>query len=323
MSGLTLLLGCLLVMITTVSIGIAVAAMAPLVYVPRLAQLLSACRCTPIAGRSMSAHGEDCEFVNSDGLTLRGTYLRTEASVRRGVVLFAHEAGGDRWSVNHYLDALRGAGFDVFAFDFRCHGTSDSPALHVLRPWVTQAEVQDVRAAVDYLCSRKDADPRGVVVMGRSRGGVAALCAAASDQRIISVVADSCFAHESLLPHLIRRYAYKYVPYPRIYDFLPDVLLWWYAKLALARVVGRSHANSISLRRRFQQLRQPVLLIHGERDAWVPTHVAQSVADTLRRCTFWLVPGGRHNNSVQIAPSEYALRVTRFLFAQLQCSSAS
>lgn len=310
-----------LTMIAATLCGALLIILAPLAFIPRLVRLLGSCRCMRTLVYSRSAEGEECEFVNSDGLTLRGTYVPADSSARRGVVLFAHEAGGDRWSVSLYLDAVRQAGFDIFTFDFRCHGTSDSPPRHELRPWVTPAEVQDVRAAVDYVCSRPDADPRGVAILGRSRGGVAALCAAAPDPRIICVVADSCFSHETLLPHFIRRYAHKYIPCARLLDAVPDTVLWWYARLALVRVVGRTHAKYLSLRRCFQQLRQPVLLIHGEHDTWVPTHVAQSIADKVRWCTLWLVRGARHNNSVQVAPGEYALRVTQFMVTHLQCRS--
>lgn len=321
MSDSTVLQLCIVPSIVAVLCGAVLLAIGPLVYLPRLTRMLVTFRCKRTLAKTGSVAGEDCEFQNSDGLTLRGTYLPTDWSARGGVVLFAHEAGGDRWSVRPYLESLRGAGFDVFAFDFRSHGTSDGSARHMPRPWVTPAEVQDVRAAVDFLCSRKDADPRGVVVMGCSRGGVAALCEAATDQRVISIVADSSFAHETLLPHLIRRYAHKYVLFASIIDSVPDVLLWWFAKLALVRVLGRTQAKYLCLRRCFQQLRQPVFLIHGDLDTLVPTHVAQSVADTVRSCILWLVPGARHNNSVQVVPCEYALRVTQFISTQLQSCS--
>lgn len=42
--------------------------------------------------------GEECEFKTLDGLRLRGSYLPTGTRARRGVVVFAHELGSNRWA---------------------------------------------------------------------------------------------------------------------------------------------------------------------------------------------------------------------------------
>src|SRR5437868_6401628 len=68
---------------------------------------------------------EDVRFPTTDGLTLGGCYLAT-AKPRRGVILFGLEFGSNRWSCRSYVEHLVEAGFDVFAFESRNQGESDS-----------------------------------------------------------------------------------------------------------------------------------------------------------------------------------------------------
>jgi hypothetical protein len=128
--------------------------------------------------------GEECEFRTADGLTLRGTYLRHRGDRRQGVILFGHELKGDRWNAVPYVTELLDAGFDVLTFDFRNHGASDVDPQYKPRPWITEFDATDVRAAVDYLASRPDADPRGIGILGISRAGGATLCAVGGDPRV-------------------------------------------------------------------------------------------------------------------------------------------
>ena len=42
------------------------------------------------------------------------------------MIVYCHEYLSDRWSYHPYVDHLRDLGFDLFTFDFRNHGESDS-----------------------------------------------------------------------------------------------------------------------------------------------------------------------------------------------------
>ena len=104
--------------------------------------------------------GEDVRFPSENGLTLAGTYLKTRTAQRSGVIIFCHEYLSNRWSVVPYLDHLRDHGFDLFSFDYRNHGESDKDTHYNPLQWVTQHEVNDLNAAIDYLRTRDDYDPR-------------------------------------------------------------------------------------------------------------------------------------------------------------------
>src|SRR5262245_30837568 len=88
---------------------------------------------------------ERVDFLNADGQTLKGCYLRATRP-RRGVILFGLEFGSDRWSCRHYCEHLLAAGFDVFAFEPRNQGESDSQPGYEPLQWVTDFEVRDAQA---------------------------------------------------------------------------------------------------------------------------------------------------------------------------------
>src|SRR5262249_43518133 len=115
--------------------------------------------------------GESVEFTTDDGLTLSGSYLPGRTLEQSGMIVYCHEYLSDRWSYYPYLDHLRDLGFDVFTFDFRNHGDSESEAGYEPMQWTSDREVRDLRAALSALRSRPDRDPAGFGLFGVSRGG--------------------------------------------------------------------------------------------------------------------------------------------------------
>jgi len=60
--------------------------------------------------------------------------------------------------------------------------------------------------------------------------------------------------------------------------------------------------------------RKPILLIHGEKDSYIPIAQSQALYDLAAGPrSLWIVPGAKHNQSVMVAPEVYAERVLRFL----------
>ncbi len=152
-----------------------------------------------------SAEAEDVSFPTVGGLRLRGCYSRT-GKRRRGVILFGLEFGSDRWSCRAYCDHLIEAGFDVFAFEPRNQGESDPQPGYDPLQWVTEFEVQDTHAALEYLKNRPDADPRGIGFFGISKGGAAGLIAASRDRFVRCCVTDGIFGTYSTLVPYMRHY---------------------------------------------------------------------------------------------------------------------
>ena len=191
-------------------------------------------RYTPIIGRifeekplflplrlTLDADGETRTFLTEDGLQLIGTYFRRKTSRRVGVLVFCHEYLSDRSSYKPYLNDLRDRGYDVFTFDFRNHGRSQSDPRYSPLQWVTDHEVADLNAALTYLRSRPDRDPAGVGLFGVSRGGSAALVVAANDPSVWGVITDGAFPTSGTMLAYIRRWAEIYVVSNAFWRMMP------------------------------------------------------------------------------------------------------
>ncbi|MFT5323429.1 MAG: pimeloyl-ACP methyl ester carboxylesterase, partial [Planctomycetaceae bacterium] len=70
----------------------------------------------------------ELSFKTEDGLTLQACHFKQSDRPSRGLILFCHELGGNRWSAMSYCEGLFNAGFEILSFDFRNHGSSDKQA---------------------------------------------------------------------------------------------------------------------------------------------------------------------------------------------------
>jgi pimeloyl-ACP methyl ester carboxylesterase len=257
---------------------------------------------------------EEATVTSFDGLKLRGCYLKHTAAGRKGVILFGLEFGSNRWACGPYVDYLRAAGYDVFTWEPRNQGDSDrDPKLEPLQ-WVTDREVADCRAAVDYLKLRADADPRGVGLYGLSKGANAGLVVAATDPFIRCAVTDGAFAHHTVM-----------VPYMRvwfsIYDTrrpLQGLFPAWYfgiiARIGVRQVGEERGVTYPDIERLIHKLApRPLFMIHGGADTYIkPTMTRDLFRHARRPKDLWVVDGAKHNQALQVAGDEYRRRVTEF-----------
>jgi pimeloyl-ACP methyl ester carboxylesterase len=259
--------------------------------------------------------GEPVSFPTEDGLTLAGSYFKARTPSRAGVLVYCHEFLSDRWSFAPYLDGLRDLGFDVFSFDFRNHGESPSEPSYEPIQYASNHEVRDLKGALDYLRSRPDRDPAGFGLFGVSRGGAAALLAAATEADVWGVVTDGAFPTRGTMTAYIIRWAEIYVrckPFlaiiPRfVYSFLGDV----------ARRTSQRRLNCVypSVERAAARLApRPWLQIHGRRDAYIGVDIAQALFACARQPKEqWLVDDAKHNRCRELEPEAYARKLAAFV----------
>ena len=259
--------------------------------------------------------GEEVEFSTEDGLSLSGSYLRARTEERAGVFLYCHEFLSDRWSFRPYIDQLRDLGYDIFTFDFRSHGVSQSEAGYAPIHWASDREVKDLRAALAYLRSRPDRDPAGFGLFGVSRGGTTALLVAPAEVDIWGVITDGAFPTIGTMVAYALRWTELYVRTPFLRRLLPR---WLYYVLAWS---GRRNSER-RLKCRFPDVERavsrlaprPWLMIHGARD----TYISPTIAERLFRLgngpkVLWLVPDAKHNRCREREPEAYAARLLDFI----------
>lgn len=262
---------------------------------------------------------EQVRFPTSDGLMLFGCYLkarRPEGSEgrRKGVILFGLEFGSNCWSCWSYCEHLVEAGFDVFAFESRNQGSSDTQTGYEPLQWVTDYEVRDTEAALAYLKSRPDADPRGVGLFGISKGAGAGLIAASRDPYVRCCVTDGVFATFTTLVPYMRTWFRIYNNHHNLQTLLPS---WYYGLIgmvALRQTERARHCRFPYLEKVLPALApRPWLMIHGGDD----TYIKPEMAESLFRCAqepkeYWLIEKAKHNQALQVAGVDYRRRVLEF-----------
>jgi pimeloyl-ACP methyl ester carboxylesterase len=262
----------------------------------------------PVAG------AEEVSFSTTNGLQLRGCYLRARTERRRGVILFGLEFGSNRWACVPYCEHLLDAGYDVFTYEPR--GQGDSPIQPGYEPlqWVTDFEIEDAQAAVNYLKGRPDADPRGVGFFGISKGGGAGVFVGAKDAYLRCFVTDGIFATYSTMVPYMRKWYGIYNDQYAIQGLLP---LWYYGLIGVAglRLVEKERKCHFPYMEKVicKLAPRPLLMIHGGGDTYVKPDVTEGLFALAREPKeFWLVEGAKHNQAMHVAREEYQRRVLEF-----------
>lgn len=255
---------------------------------------------------------EEVQFPTRGGLTLRGCYLKTDGP-RKGVILFGLEFGSNRWSCQSYCESLLQSGYDVFAFETRNQGDSDGMEGYEPLQWLTAYEVADTQAAIAFMKTRPDADPKGIGFFGISKGGNAGLVAASRDRYIRCIATDGAFATCTTMVPYMRKWVNLYKKSKLMQGLLPN---WFYAVIAMVgiRKVERQRGVKMAhVETAMSRLKRPLLMIHGGGDTYIKVEMAR---DVFKRAAgpkiFWVVPSAKHNQAINIAGDEYVSRVVGF-----------
>jgi pimeloyl-ACP methyl ester carboxylesterase len=263
--------------------------------------------------------GEEVSFRAVDGHRLEGAVLPGDAEPGKsaGMVVFAHEFGSDKTSCLRYCRGLLEAGYDVFTFDFRNHGASPPEARYRPRQWPSDRERADMLGAIAFIGSylEQQGRPRDIAVFGVSRGAGAAILASVGIDSVKAVVTDGAFSSDTELEYLMKRFATTFARIRIVAENHPQVF-WRFLRWLLFRAGARRfNCRFPSVRKAMVRLGpKPVLLIHGEKDSYIPVPQSQALYDLAAGPReLWIVPGAAHNQSVLIRPAEYGDRVVRFL----------
>lgn len=236
----------------------------------------------------------------ADGVTLEG---RLFPGTGAGAVVLTHGYGGTQDEMLPLADELVGAGFTVLTYDSRGCGSSGGQVTFGSR------ETGDVSTAVSALAATPGVDPKRIGAVGFSMGAASTLMAAARDDRIRAVVADSAWAD---VYSWLRPDAREVVTAP-LAPFTP-------LSLALAQL--RTGARLDALRPVDEVGRiapRPLLLIHGDQDQVVPPSDGVRLfhaAGEPRQ--LWLVPGAGHGDTIALREPGYARWVISFLTGALR-----
>lgn len=262
--------------------------------------------------------GDEVEFLAEDGVTLRGLFLEGKNKTKRGTILFCHELNGNRSNIAPYAEILISNGFNVFTFDFRNHGKSDNYLKDYSVPWLTVADMFDVKAAIDYVCEREnrsdnlhfdnsESDKKnrnGIGIFGLGKGAMIALCAAGSDSRVKSLVLDTptvasqlfnknCWQALIKSAKLSRR---RTVNFSTATLFLQAILYTVKLPISLIYDAWRRYVlglwydcHFINIEPIIRNVRQPIMIVHGHVDTRIRPHQIRAFCERMPQKTkLWI-----------------------------------
>jgi uncharacterized protein len=265
--------------------------------------------------------GEEVRLRAFDGTSLRGMWIRADKP--RGTLIFCHEFGADMHSCARYMVPLMKAGFEIFSFDFRGHGESSCPRQYRPLQWASDKDVGDLLGAVAHVHQdllRRGQPPR-IGLFGISRGGCAAILAAASDSSVTAVLADGAFSTGEVCISLMKRWAKIFARIRLVYENHPPIfwrMLYHLLRCRAQRRMGCRYPSVLQALREMPP--RPIMFIHGAQDSYVPaqqTHLLYAAAPSPKY--IWIVPRAKHNQSVVVVPNEYAQRTVAFFEKHLAC----
>jgi pimeloyl-ACP methyl ester carboxylesterase len=249
-------------------------------------------------------HLEEVYFPSRDGLRLHGLHLAGRAD--SPVVILCHgyyRSLAEPFSLGCELNRL---GYHVLRFDFRGCGLSAGRFTTL-----GYREVADVLGAVDHLHERLG--PRPVGALGISMGAVAALRAASDCPDIAAVVADSAYADlKDTICHKTRE----------TLRLPPLVGLGW-ASIRFGEWLSGGNVAAVRAVDAAARLTpRPLLLIHGEKDDYLPPDNAERLFEAAREPKeLWLAPGSGHAMARLDHGREYVARVHAFFQRWLAADS--
>lgn len=262
---------------------------------------------------------EEFEIPTADGLTLAGCLVRSQSLDKKGLILFAPEYGGTRWSCVHYAGHLLEAGYDLFAFDFRNQGDSEHLEGYQPLQWVTQHEVTDVRAAIQFLKDAPFCPTEGIGFFGVSRGAGAGIVACSGDPFVKCLVTDGAFGTVATMIRFMIKWVSIYNNQLNVQKWIPK---WGYGLLALSalnEVHRRRQLAFPSVRNALRRLKQRLYMVHGKADGYIRPEIALDLYKAAPRSLrqLWMVEGAKHNQGIEVAEDEYKLYTSSFFLEHL------
>ena len=248
---------------------------------------------------------QDVEFPTGGGAMLRGWFVPGAGDARLGIVA-AHGRGADRRDFLRHLPIFHELGMPTLLFDYREHGISDG-AGHGMS--MGHREAEDISAAVRYM--KEAVGLQRVGVVGVSLGASSAILAAAQDQAIDGVVAESPFAsmevflYDEVERSVQARPLLSEIPRPR-----------WWPGLVVGLTAWRQGIRELQTPRDVidRIAPRPILLMHGTGDTAVDvSHSEALIARAGTPKELWIAEGAGHTQMFDRYPEEYRARLSHFL----------
>ncbi len=254
---------------------------------------------------TFGARFEDVRFPARGGdVEIAAWYLPQPAASRAVILVHGKDSSRSTEFQGRFSEfgaRLQERGFAVLMIDLRGHGASGDARFSF-----GLAERRDILGAVDWLMAQ-GFHAGSIGVLGVSMGAASAIGAAAADPAIGALVADCSYAE---IEPLMQRHWNAASGLPDI--FLPSTLFMGRFVLGMDLATARPVTEIDDIAPR------PVLIIHGDADAFTPVEHGRALAAAAPAAEYWEVPGAGHARSYQVDPQQYVDRVATFFLQHLR-----
>jgi hypothetical protein len=235
----------------------------------------------------LGAAYEEVEFRTSDGLLLKGWYIESRNGA--AVISFPGRAGSQSRA-----KMLARHGYGVLLFDRRGEGESEGDPN--LLGW--QGE-RDIHAAVKFLQSQPDVDPRRIGGIGLSVGGEMMIEAAAESHALKAIMSEGASA---------RSVRDNWANGGSTWDELLGVGIF-----TAASAIFTSNLPPADLKGLVPRISGATFFVYGENGQPDEEPANKGFYERARGYTeIWEVPGSGHVKGIEAQPQEYERRVVGF-----------
>jgi len=212
---------------------------------------------------------EDVYFTTADNVRLNGWYVPYPGS--RTTLLWFH---GNAGNISHRVDGMKllhdKVKANVFIIDYRGYGRSEGTVSE-------KGTYEDARAALRYLRTRKDLDPKNFAFFGQSLGAAVATELAASEN-CLALILEAPFVS-------IREMARV------VFPMLP---------------IGPLLRTRYDVAGRIKEVKAPILVLQGDRDEVIPVEQGKKVfAAAPSPKEFYAIRGAAHNDTFHVGGTAY------------------
>ena len=216
--------------------------------------------------------------------TLRGTLtIPKEVTGTLPVAILLHGVNTDRHWCDDIAWCLADHGIASVRFDFGGNGLSDGAQ----QDMTITSEVRDTMTILDYVECLSFADKDNIFLIGKSLGAVAATVAASARGDEIKAM---CLWYAGFSAQFSARFGYLLGEFFNPFD-PPETLEiagYTYGREFLRETVSLNFTDAV------ESCRQPVLLIHGDRDYIAPLVGSLWAQAHFPNAELHVVPGGGH-----------------------------